>query len=228
MENTAEIPPETLIRRSRRRLTVVGVLLVINLLVFMCWEFAGEAGLEFMIDNFLVSWTGLAEGRIWILLTSVFSHNMLLHILMNMFVLTSFGPIVEQTLGSMRFLRFYLVAGIISSFAHAAVSAWIIGDPSIPALGASGAIAGMILLFCLFYPREKILLFAFIPVPAFVGAALFVGLDIWGLVAQAEGGGLPIGHGAHLGGAFTGICYYLYLRAKLRKAIARQKRLGLT
>ncbi len=42
-----------------------------------------------------------------------------------------------------------------------------------------------------------------------VGAFLFIGLDVWGLVAQSGGGGLPIGHGAHLGGAITGIIYYL-------------------
>jgi membrane associated rhomboid family serine protease len=49
-----------------------------------------------------------------------------------------------------------------------------------------------------------------------VGALAFIGLDVWGLIAQAEGGGLPIGHGAHLGGAFTGILYYfLFLRGRI-------------
>lgn len=72
------------------------------------------------------------------------------------------------------------------------------------------------------FPREKILLFGIIPLPAIVGALAFIGLDIWGVVAQAGGGGLPIGHGAHLGGAITGIIYYLlYLRPRLKRRADR-------
>ncbi|MCB0356276.1 MAG: hypothetical protein KDD40_04675, partial [Bdellovibrionales bacterium] len=56
-----------------------------------------------------------------------------------------------------------------------------------------------------------------LPVPAIFGALAFVGLDLWGLYTQTQGGGLPIGHGAHLGGAFTGICYYFILRHQTRK-----------
>jgi membrane associated rhomboid family serine protease len=133
-----------------------------------------------------------------------------------MLVLQSFGTIMAAVLGTRRFLAFYLVAGMVASFSHAFVSAFIVGNPDIPAVGASGAIAGLVLVFSLMFPREKILLFFIIPLPAMVGALAFIGLDIWGLIAQAEGGGLPIGHGAHLGGAFTGILYYfLFLRGRI-------------
>lgn len=175
--------------------------------------------LQYMADNFLVSWDSLAAGRYWTLLTSAFSHNMLLHIFLNLYVLSSFGPIVELNLGSFRFLRFYLFAGIVSSFCHAWVSAYWMNNPSLPALGASGAVSGVIILFSLIYPTQKILLLGLIPVPAMVGALLFVGLDIWGLMAQAGGGGLPIGHGAHLGGSLTGVIYYFFLvRRKIRRS----------
>lgn len=167
------------------------------------------------MNHFLVSWDSLIFGRPWTLITSVFSHNMFLHFFMNMFVLNSFGTILERILGSWRFVKIYFVAGAFSSFCHAFVSAWILHQPDLPALGASGAVSAIIILFSLMFPREKILLFAIIPIPAILGAILFIGLDIWGLVAQAEGGGLPIGHGAHLGGALAGIVYYLlYLRPK--------------
>lgn len=167
-----------------------------------------------MADNFLVSWNAIAEGRIWVLITSVFSHNLFLHFFINMYVLNSFGPFVERILGKRSFARFYMLAGVISSVGHAAVSSLILDAPELPALGASGAIAGVILLFSFLFPREKILLLGLIPLPALWGAILFIGIDIWGLVAQAEGGGFPIGHGAHLGGALTGIVYYFWLRAK--------------
>ena len=165
-----------------------------------------------MINNFLMSFTGLMEGRIWTLLTSVFSHNILLHLIMNMLVLLSFGPIVEAALGRTRFLKFYLCAGAFSSLCHALVSAFLLNDAAMPALGASGAISGVIVFFSLLFPKERIFVLGIIPLPAIWGALLFVGLDIWGLVAQSEGGGLPIGHGAHLGGALAGAVYFYYLR----------------
>lgn len=195
------------------------VLVIINILVFAAWQFAtsSRANFYFMAENFLVSWTALVDGRYWTLITSVFSHNAFLHLLFNMMVLDGFGPVVESVLGRKSFLKFYFLAGVLSSFSHAAVSLLLLHNPDLPALGASGAISGIIFLFALFFPTQKILIFGFVPTPAIWGALFFVGIDIWGLVAQAEGGGLPIGHGAHLGGAATGVLYYLYYRNK-RKA----------
>ena len=193
---------------------IVPVLLAINTGVFILWLVLGES--PYMIDNFLVSWNALAAGRYWTLLTSEFSHIAFLHFFLNMFVLASFGPIVEQTIGSGRFLGFYLVAAVVSSLSHAGVSAFFLGQPDIPALGASGAISGVILLFSFIFPRARILLLGLIPLPALAGALAFVGLDIVGLIAQSEGGGLPIGHGAHLGGAATGALYYLLVIRRLR------------
>lgn len=199
----------------KSRVLAVPILILLNIAVFAMWTFPESFGVdfEFMFNHFLVSWTAVEEGRFWVLLTSVFSHNLFWHLLLNMFVLNSFGSIIEQMLGLKRFVAFYLIAGMISSISHAVFSNYIMGDPSIPALGASGAISGVILLFSLLFPKERILILGIIPIPALFGALLFVGLDIWGLTAQAGGGGLPIGHGAHLGGAFAGLLYYLYLRA---------------
>lgn len=185
---------------------VVLVFLAINTGVFVLWLLLGQS--PFMVENFLVSWDALAAGRWWTLLTSEFSHLWFLHFFVNMYVLTSFGPIVEYRITSGSFLSFYLVAAVVASLAHAGVSAFVMGKPELPALGASGAISGVILLFSFLYPRASILLFGIIPMPAMTGALLFVGLDIIGLIAQFEGGGLPIGHGAHLGGAATGALYY--------------------
>jgi membrane associated rhomboid family serine protease len=202
-------------------LKAVPVLIVVNVFVYLAWNYSfGMVGdPRFMIHNFLVSWDGLMQGRVWTLVTSAFSHNLLWHLLINMFVLNSFGSILEQQLGTKNFLTFYFAAAIISSLGHATVSAFLLGQPDLPALGASGAVAGLILVFALLYPREKILLFGIIPVPTLWGAGLFVGLDIWGLIAQSEGGGLPIGHGAHLGGALAGILYYfLILKKRIRQA----------
>ena len=202
-----------------QRSFLVSAIILINIGVFIMWQRLGAGPSSFMVDNFLVSWTGLQEGRYWTLLTSVFSHESLFHIFINMFVLNSFGSLLEQVLGHWRFLAFFLVAGIVSSLSHAVGSNWIMHNPDMPALGASGAIAGLVLVFALTFPREKILLFGIIPLPALWGALAFVALDLWGVSAQAKGGGLPIGHGAHLGGAFTGIVYYfVFLRKHVRRS----------
>jgi rhomboid-like protein len=203
-----------------RRPIVVPIIIVLNVAVFLLWH-SNSTTSRFMYDNFLVSWQSLAEGRWWTLLTSVFSHNMFLHIFINMFVLNSFGSLLESVLGWRRFLVFYLGAGVISSLCHCVVSALLLHNPELPALGASGAIAGLVLVFALTFPDEKILLFALIPLPALWGALGFVGLDLWGLFEQSKGGGLPIGHGAHLGGAFAGVLYYwFYLRKRIRRRAA--------
>jgi membrane associated rhomboid family serine protease len=199
------------------RPTVVYVLLALNLLVFLLWQgaFRGMVPPALLLDNFLVSWQHLAEGRYWVLITAAFSHNMLFHLLINMFVLWSFGILLEQLMGSRGFLKFYLIAAVVSSLAHAVTSTMLLNrPPDSAALGASGAVAGLLLLFAMIFPKHKILLFGVIPIPALVGALAFIAIDLYGLFAQYEGGGLPIGHGAHLGGAFTGIVYYFLLRSR--------------
>jgi membrane associated rhomboid family serine protease len=200
-----------------RRTWLVSVILWINIAVFLAWSWGGESHIEFMADNFVVSFEALSEGRYWTLLTSVFSHNFFFHLLLNMIVLRSFGSLLEEVLGPKLFLKVYVSAGMAGSLVHCMVSAFVLNAPDQGAVGASGALAGLVLLFSLLFPREKILLFALIPVPALFGALIFIGLDIWGLVAQAEGGGLPIGHGAHLGGAALGIYWGVRLRRLLRK-----------
>ncbi|MEQ1756410.1 MAG: rhomboid family intramembrane serine protease [Micropepsaceae bacterium] len=199
---------------------VVWVILDANAAVFLAWQVLGPTPL--MTDNFLVSWNALEEGRYWTLLGSEFSHMGFLHFFLNMYVLTTFGLIVEQTIGSRRFLGFYLVAAIVASLGHAGVSAYLLAKPELPALGASGALSGIVLLFALMYPRTQLLLFGIVPLPALLGALLFVGLDVVGLIAQSEGGGLPIGHGAHLGGALTGVLYYFVVIRPLMRAPRRE------
>lgn len=198
---------------------LIPTIVVLNVIVFFMWSGMFNSFDErFMNKNFLVSWHHLSHGKYWTLITSVFSHNEGFHIFINMFVLMSFGKIIESILGKTKFILFYFVAGVVSSLSHCLVSTFFLYEPELSALGASGSIAGIILLFSLIYPKEKILFFGIIPIPALFGALAFIGVDLWGLFAQSRGGGLPIGHGAHLGGAFTGICFYFfYLKRSLNR-----------
>jgi membrane associated rhomboid family serine protease len=187
---------------------MINLITLLNVLVYGLWYFLD---LKFMYLNFLVSTSHLQAGHYWTLITSVFSHNMLFHLLINMFILRGFGTVILRVIKLRHFVFFYLTAGIFGSLGHCYASTYFLGDSSLPALGASGAISGLLVLFSLFFPREKLLLLGFIPIPALFGALLFIGLDVFGLITQIKGSGLPIGHGAHLGGALFGILYYLLI-----------------
>lgn len=174
---------------------------------------------DFMLSNFLVSWEGLNDGRIWTLITSVFSHNMLFHIFINMYVLYGFGSVIEQVLGSKRFLNLYLISGIAGSLGHSFTSHLLLHNSALPALGASGAVSGILVFFSFLYPSQMIFLFGLIPLPAMLATILFIGSDLWGLIAQYRGSEIPIGYGAHLGGAAVGALYYLIYSFKKSRRI---------
>jgi len=214
-----------------RKLRVLPVIVALNGLVFLAWLVAahGSELWAFLATNFLVSTNRLQAGLWWTLITAAFSHQELWHFLLNMIVLWSFGSVLERLLGPRRFLVFYLVSAVVSSASHCMVSSWLLGDDRIAALGASGAVSAVLIAFALSFPKHKILLFGIIPIPALVGAALFVALDVWGLSAQTRGSALPIGHGAHLGGALCGLVYWaVALRGKLQPAPSRPGQVTLT
>lgn len=195
-------------------ISFTSLIIFINIFIFILWHILGNIYPNFMISNFLVSWDSLIHGKIWTLLTSAFSHTMLWHLLINMFVLFNFGVIVENQLGSLRFIVFYIAAGIAGSLLHCIVCSYILHQPNLLALGASGAISGVILIFSLYNPNQLIFLFGIIPLPAIWAVILFNGLDIWGLINQTRGIPSPIGYGAHLGGALAGLIYFGILRLK--------------
>jgi membrane associated rhomboid family serine protease len=200
---------------TRRRLWALPVIVGLNVVVFLAWQAAVQGGSlwALLARNFLVSSHRLEQGMWWTLITAAFSHMELWHLALNMIVLWSFGSVLERLLGVRVFVTFYLVAAVFSSASHCIVSSFVLGDDRISALGASGAVSAVLLAFALLFPRHKILLFAVIPVPALAGALFFVALDLWGLLAQGRGAGLPIGHGAHLGGALCGaLFYFIYLK----------------
>jgi membrane associated rhomboid family serine protease len=152
------------------------------------------------------------------LLTSMFMHGGWLHLLGNMWFLWIFGDNVERRFGSARFLLFYLIAGVVASFAQ------IYAGPNsvIPNLGASGAIAGVLGAYIALFPgnRVTILIFTFIP---FAVPALFA-IGIWAVlqfvngfgqiaVTQETGG---VAYLAHVGGFVFGFAAGLFMRGRGR------------
>jgi membrane associated rhomboid family serine protease len=214
-----------------RQLRVLPVIVALNAIVFVAWLVAARGSdlWSLLAVNFMVSTNRLQHGLWWTLLTAAFSHQELWHFVLNMVVLWSFGSVLERLLGPRLFVAFYLVSALVSSASHCLVSSLLLGDDRIAALGASGAVSAVLIAFSLAFPRNRILLFGIVPIPALVGAALFVAIDLWGLLAQTRGAALPIGHGAHLGGALCGaVLWAAMLRHRVRPAGRGPRELSLT
>ncbi|HEU4766561.1 MAG TPA: rhomboid family intramembrane serine protease [Pyrinomonadaceae bacterium] len=147
------------------------------------------------------------------LITSMFMHGGIAHILGNMLFLWIFGDNIEDRLGHVRYLFFYLICGLLASLAHvfttyalAANSA----DMLVPSLGASGAISGVLGGYVLLHPsrRVNVILFNFLTaVPAWVAIGIWFAFQlISGLGMLGEGsqqGG--VAYGAHIGGFVAGL-----------------------
>jgi membrane associated rhomboid family serine protease len=145
----------------------------------------------------------------WTLLTSMFLHGSWMHLIGNMLYLWIVGDNVEEVLGSVRYLIVYFACGLAGSFAQIAIDP----DSVTPTLGASGAIAGIMGAYVIWFPHNQIrvLLFRFITVlPAIIVIGGWIVLQIW-LGANALGGKEQggVAYMAHVGGAVTGIAVAL-------------------
>jgi rhomboid family protein len=198
------IPLGDATRRPTRLPVVTGLIVVVNVCVFLLELARGDA--------FVMQWSAIpaqiTSGHHWItILTAMFLHGSWSHIIGNMLFLWAFGPEIEDTMGRGRYLVFYLLGGLIAMLAQ------VLADPhsTIPNLGASGAIAAVMGAFLVTYPRDRIrsvlFLFVFVRI-TFIPAALLTG--VWfliqlmhaGSVAQVQTGG--VAYLAHVGGFIFG------------------------
>ena len=145
------------------------------------------------------------------LITSMFMHGGLAHILGNMLFLFIFGDNIEDAMGHSRYFFFYLLCGIIAGLSHVLATYFLGQSAFIPSLGASGAISGVMGGYIVLFPRKKVYIWLFffftIAVPAFLAVGLWFifqvvnGLGILG-GDEAAGG---IAYAAHIGGFIAGM-----------------------
>ena len=109
------------------------------------------------------------KGYIWQLVTYMFLHGSLWHILMNMFILWMFGSELERTWGSREFLKFYFVAGIGAGIINVAFAAFRPAMAMIPIIGASGAIYGLLVAYAMLFPERYVYVYFMIPVRTPIG-----------------------------------------------------------
>jgi membrane associated rhomboid family serine protease len=142
--------------------------------------------------------------QVFSLLSFMFLHGGFWHLLGNMWTLYIFGDNVEDRLGPVKYLFFYLLCGLGSGFSHLLLNL----NSNVPTIGASGAIAGIMGAYFILYPRSKIL--TLVPIlffPLFVEIPAFFFLGVWFLlqILSAGGPGGGIAWWAHIGGFVIGM-----------------------
>lgn len=198
---------------SRTRPTVTISLIALNTLAFLYQLQLDEVGLQRLVFEYGVIPARFAYVDV---VTSMFLHADFLHFVGNMVFLWIFGDNVEDRLGHVGYLIFYLACGTVAAMAQVFAAP----DSVVPMIGASGAIAGVMGAYFVIYPHSKVLtavfIFLFLDIVE-IPAVFFLG--VWfllqvlhGAVATGEGGGIAFW--AHAGGFVAGVLTGAYVRIR--------------
>ena len=205
--------------------TVTRSLLIINVLMFV----ATLINPSLMKGLFAMAYPASTAFRWWQPLTHMFMHDGIWHILFNMYTLVMFGMVVEQALGSKRFLILFFVTGfgavllhtgveflqvrsLVKEYTPAPYSAQQIYDMIPHVLGASGAVYGVLVAFAMLYPEARMtLIFPPVTLDAKWMVAIFIGIE---LLTGITGTQMGVAHFAHLGGALFGFLLVWYWRKR--------------
>ncbi len=164
------------------------------------------------------------------LLTSMFMHGGIAHLAGNMLFLWIFGDNVENALGRVKFILFYLLCGVLASLAHVYSTVEFRGNPLVPSLGASGAISGVLGAYLLLFPQKRvvvIMLRFLTEVPAIVAIGMWFlfqvinGIGMLGLGSRAGGG---VAYAAHIGGFVAGLMLVMFFIGKQPQRQRRPQR----
>ena len=197
---------------SRRFPIVNWLLIALNVLVFL-YEISLSPS---ALDRLTRTW-GLVPAHliahpatVWVtIFTAMFLHGGWFHILSNMWVLFIFGDNIEDRLGGGRYLVFYLLSGVAAGL----LESFVLQDSSVPMIGASGAIAGVLGAYLVLYPRARIaslvpiiFIFTIIEIPAALFLLFWFVLQLfsgWSTLQGSNGSG--IAWWAHVGGFIFGM-----------------------
>lgn len=217
---------------------VVKNLLIINIIFFVASFLLRNV---FDMDRWLaVYYFNSPNFKLWQIISYMFMHGNLMHILFNMLALYFFGPILEYSVGAKRFLNLYFICGIGAIIlqwivqaiqVHGITGGFIISHPELdssymafgqaaqqlyniyntPIVGASGAIFGLLVAFAMLYPNmEMMILFLPIPIKAKYIVPGYILIEIWSGVGQQSGDN--VAHFAHIGGALFGFLVVKFWR----------------
>lgn len=168
--------------------------------------------------------------RVYTLITSMFLHGSLVHLLGNMLYLYIFGDNIEFVMGRVRYIVFYIASGVLAALTHIAIAImWSPDSLYIPAVGASGAISGVLGAYILLFPHGRVRFIALWGwIPIFLNLPAIVYIGIWflyqlfmGLVTVGAQVSVGVAFWAHIGGFIAGLLLAPIFVNRRRLAIAR-------
>ncbi|MEI9893501.1 MAG: rhomboid family intramembrane serine protease [Chthoniobacter sp.] len=200
------------------RFPIVTILLIVaNAGVFFAWQ--EKIGLEksVALAGFLpIELTSHIAGGWTHLFTSMFMHGGLMHLVGNMWFLWIFGNNIEDNIGPIRYLLFYLLCGIAATLAFTVLSP----HSNVPLVGASGAISGVLGAYLLHHPKAQVLtlvpiffFFRLLEIPAWFFLLVWIGLQIVSEVLAAATHGVEtsgVAYAAHIGGFLAGMVLIVF------------------
>lgn len=181
----------------------VKILLITNVAVYLIQQFAGH---QFTDALGVTPTKVLQDLSVHQLFTYMFLHGSFFHILFNMFILWMFGTEMELTWGTKRFFKYYFLTGIAGGIFTVVFQP----NSTVPTIGASAAIYGLLVAYAVLFPNRTIYLYFLFPVKVKYAVIGFVVIEFLASLAATPDG---IGHWAHLGGAAVG---FLYLKTDWR------------
>lgn len=175
-------------------------ILIINILLFL---------LTYIIPSVLVNLVLFPFSDVNFLpsqlITHMFLHGSVQHLVFNMLALVIFAPDIERKYGQNKFIWFYLITGVICGISHLLLMGGAV-------VGASGALFGLMALYALINPNQKLYLYFLIPIKSkfIIGGIILFELYYF-IIGQVDG----VSHIAHLTGALCGLVFFLYNRNKV-------------
>lgn len=206
------------------------MLILVNVVVFFFFFLQGTRAFIRGLVSFGAVPSYIVNGdRLWTLLTSMFMHADIMHLFGNMAYLWVFGDNIEDALGHVKYLVFYLLGGLTASFTH--IASLYATLPSfgqvgldIPSVGASGAISAVLGAYLLLYPRARIRTLVFYIIVQIVSVPAFYYLGFWFLyqlmmgVFSLTGLSSGVAFWAHIGGFVAGLVTIKVFGVKPRRA----------
>lgn len=160
------------------------------------------------------------------LLTSMFMHGGFAHLAGNMLYLWIFGDNIENSLGHIRYLFFYIITGLLAALSHVFSTYFMAQDPFIPSLGASGAISGVLGAYLILFPHRKvhaIFVWYIITIPALVALGLWIAFQIINGIGVFSGARDGVAYAAHIGGFLAGMLLIKFFSPKEEETSNRLK-----
>jgi membrane associated rhomboid family serine protease len=193
------------------------LLIIVNVLAFAVFTLLTAFNV-IPLDFVALKPSNILEAKyLWTFITSMFMHAGFFHLFVNMFSLLFVGSLIERIIGRKRYLWFYLLSGLFAGLFFVLSALVFTSDLNAYAVGASGALFGLIGLMMVMTPNLPVYVM-FIPIPIKIKYAAPGMLLILWLISIA--GNVPIGNTAHLGGLIAGLAYGFYLRKRYKKKVS--------